>query len=233
MVTEAALPAWFSDEMIDELAKSLECGTLSNVAVVVPRQSSRRHLSMLLVFESGHRVFVKLNPNHQEADTEAAVLTALDGRCGSYRTPKVVGCGILCEHRWVALSSIPRGRHIPATRIDIEDFEKGMLPLGDVLKTEDPELFPAHRDLAPWNVRQVDGETWILDWSEAGVEPVGYDALYFDAAATVTLGRRFVVDDVNEAARERVERVLEERVGRAGARLDRAMFDHIRAVGQT
>jgi hypothetical protein len=179
------------DRMVDVLeVLEQRFGPLTELAVVLPRQSERTEPRLLLFGAQGPVAFVKICRDEQSRSREAAVLQALDrpGPPRAISVPRLLDQGFDGGLHWFATAPLPEGPHRPATLVPFDEIERVVAPLADLFP-ESASCVPMHGDLTPWNLRWVAGAMWLVDWEHAGLGPPGADAVWFRANAAVLRGR--------------------------------------------
>lgn len=205
---------------VAELAGLMSAGVVA-AAVALPRQVDRPHGVALVDTRNGHRTFLKWSDDHASIEAEIRSLTALDGGTARFRTPTLRSQGRTDALTWMATDALPGGRHRPCWRPDWDAFEQLLAKVDQGDDHDTTESF-AHGDCAPWNVRESEGQVWVVDWADSGTRPVGFDRLYFETAARA-MRRHVSMAQPSTATLVAVRELVDSRVADRAEPLDLAM----------
>ncbi|HUP19952.1 MAG TPA: hypothetical protein VM778_08370 [Gemmatimonadota bacterium] len=192
-------PAWFPPlpaagwSSVRETWRS-EIGGFDSLAIHRRSSGDEAGFGVLLLEGGEPRAFVKLRRGTSRIDTESRALELLNGRpAHAFQAPAVLGRGVVGEWRWLALEPLPPRVHRMPADPDLEAIAE---EIGDALGAfprpsgAPPDWRPMHGDLTPWNLREVDGTLWLMDWEAAGWGPPGADPVLYRATAAALTGRR-------------------------------------------
>lgn len=160
-------------------------GEVHGLAVYTRPQASRSGV-VLALWQPGRAAVVRLRRDAADLDRDARVAaTAVT----SFRVPAVLGRGGTGGWSWLAQEAFAVRPHRPVLALP-----DGLLD--DVARTVSAVLTrppgtpahwqPAHGDLTPWNLRRAGGQTWLIDWEDAGWAPPHADEVYFAAVRAAT-----------------------------------------------
>jgi hypothetical protein len=180
-------------------------GVVDGFAAHRPPSSAHIGTAVLALTRGRPAAFVRVRPAaaHRAAEAEQralGVVCAASPR--SFRTPAPLGCGVEGAWSWSLTTPLPPLAHRPAPRrLALPAATEIPGVLAGLLEDVPAGYEPAHGDFTPWNVRRMGRTTWIYDWEEVGVAPVGLDALQWRAADAVLSGRPLVDEEASPAAR--------------------------------
>src|SRR6266571_95570 len=191
-----------------------EVGAFDGLAGYNLLQASRAGLALLLLRQGSPIAFVKLRQGGRTSlSNEKLALDAVwSFRPRSFRIPEPLLSGSAGAWHYLISAALPRGLHRPPDhpplRAILEEVEAALAGLPRPVGTPD-YWRPMHGDFAPWNLRQLRGESLILiDWEEAGWAPPGADEVFYHATRAA-LGHRLTDRcDAQEAIQFWQERVL-------------------------
>jgi len=161
---------------------------------VYERRRGRKGLLMLLLDGDDPVAFVKAEEGKAPGilAEESALLLVERFDAKAFKTPRVLGSGIVAGWRYLVSSPMPPRMH---RMVEGAPAEAILEEIAAVLSSREPPQAlpdgwePFHGDFTPWNLRQIgDATPWLIDWEETGWAPPNADRVFY-AATAYALGR--------------------------------------------
>jgi len=191
-----------------------ELGPFDDIAGYSRLRTSRPGLALLLLRGGSPIAFVKLRQG--DCGSLANERRALDAvwsyRPRAFQVPEPLTFGSAGGWHYLVVAPLPSSLHRPPRNPPLRAItaEVGAALVGLPRPAETPDHWrPMHGDFAPWNLRELRGESLVLiDWEDAGWAPPGADEVFYQATRAA-LGHRLADRcDIPEAVRFWRERMF-------------------------
>jgi len=191
-----------------------ELGAFDDVAGFCRLQASRTGLAFLLLHRGSPVAFVKVRYGDcLSLSNERSALQAVWGsRPRAFQVPEPFRFGAASGWCYLACAPLPTGLHRPPRNPPVaailEEVDAALAALPRPAETPG-HWRPMHGDFAPWNLRQLRGDSLVLvDWERAGWAPPGADEVFYRATWAALEHRPVDRCDTQEAVQFWRERML-------------------------
>lgn len=161
------------------------------VALYRRLQASRAVLTLLLC-AGRDSLLVRVRRDVGALLLERRISELAAGSLGALRVPTLAGHGEVDGWHWSAFRAIATRPHRPVYHLprgavaEIASLVEAAVPRPAGTPAD---WAAAHLDVSPWNLRHAHGQTWLIDWEDAGWAPPGADVVYL-AATVAAMGAR-------------------------------------------
>lgn len=162
-------------------------GPITAIAVYHRRQTNRSGLTVTATNNGRPVAVIKVRPEGEQLAMEQQALSVMHAASPStFSVPQPLGSGAVTSAlHWSAQSVAFDRPHFPDLFPSRDLFDEVTYLLNGVFPKDDSlGLAPAHNDLTPWNLRRDHrGRSWLFDWEDCALSPIGTDRAYFSATA--------------------------------------------------
>lgn len=214
-----------------------ELGAFDEIAGYSRLRNSRPGLALLLLRGGSPIAFVKLRQG--DCGSLANERRALDAvwsyRPRAFQVPEPLTLGTAGSWHYLVAAPLAPGLHRPPRnpplRAIVAEVEAALAGLPRPVETPD-HWRPMHGDFAPWNLRQVRGESLVLiDWEDAGWAPPGADEVFYQATRAALGHRHPDRCNIPEAVQFWRERMLAQPENARDRRLAHALREALTRMG--